>query len=89
MSETVKKDTVRNPAFWICLIASITLLVGGFLTPPMAEIDGSILTGVGELFGFATLGIVAHAINKGVDTKVKHGNTEVTIGDLNNSKHAE
>lgn len=86
MPEVVKKKTLKNPAFWICLIVSIGLLVGSFFVPPMAEIDGSILTAVGELFGFATLGIVGHAINMGIDAKVKHGNTEISVGDLNNDK---
>lgn len=83
MTDIVKKATVKNPAFWVCLTISIGLVVGGFFTPPMAEISGSVLTAVGELFAFATLEVVYHAIKMGVDAKVKHGNTEVTIGDLN------
>lgn len=86
MPEIVKKKTIKNPAFWICLVVSIALIVGGFFTPPMAEISGSVLTAVGELFGFATLGIVAHAIDQGYDAKVRHGNTELTIGDLEDDK---
>ena len=42
------------------------------------------LKGVGELFAFPTLWTVGHAIDKGIDAKLKHGNTEVIIGDLNN-----
>ena len=63
---------------------TIALLLGGFFTPPRAKIDGSILTACGILFAFATLETVHHAIRKGVDAKVKHGSTEVTLGDLNN-----
>ena len=83
MTETVKKATVRNAAFWVCLCLSIGLIVGGFLVPPTGKIDGSVLTGVGELFAFATLEVVAAAIHNGTDAKIKHNNTEVTIGDLN------
>ncbi len=89
MSEIVKTATMRNLAFWVCLVMSIALIVAGFLTPPMAKIDGSVLTAVGELFGFATLEIVYHAIKKGVDAKVQHGNTSVTIGDINNDNKEE
>lgn len=84
MADIVKKATVRNFAFWVCLICSIGLIVAGFLVPPTGEIDGSVLTAVGELFGFATLFVVYHAIEKGIDIKLQHGNTSVTAGDLNN-----
>lgn len=83
MAEIVKKATIKNPAFWVCLILSIALVIAGFCTPPMAKIDGSVLTAVGELFGFATLEVIYHAIRKGVDAKVKHGNTELIVGDFN------
>ena len=45
----------RTIPFWICLIVSIGLIVAGFCVPPMGIIDGSVLTAVGILFGFATL----------------------------------
>ena len=83
MTEIVKNSTMRNPAFWVCLVLSIGLIVTGFFMPPMAEVDGSVLTAVGELFGFATLEVVYHSIRNGIDAKIKHGNTEVTVGDLN------
>lgn len=41
--------------FWICLIVSIGLIVSGFYVPPIGIIDGTVLTAVGILFGFATL----------------------------------
>lgn len=84
MSEIIKKSTIKNPAFWVCLVLSIGLIVTGFFLPPMAKIDGSVLTAVGELFGFATLEVVYHAIRSGIDAKVQHGNTTLTVGDLNN-----
>ena len=87
MTEIVEKSTIKNPAFWVCLGVSIALLVAGFLTPPMAKIDGSVLTATGVLFGFATLEVVHVAIRKGVDAKVKHGKTELAVGDLNKDKN--
>ena len=83
MTEIVKNATMRNPAFWVCLAVSIALIVGGFFVPPLSKIDGSILTAVGELFGFATLEVVYHAIKNGVDARVRHGQTEITVGDIN------
>ena len=87
MSEVYKSATIKNPAFWVCLSLSIALIVAGFCVPPHGEIDGSVLTACGILFAFATLETVHIAIKKGVDAKVKHGNTELTVGDLNSDKN--
>ena len=51
------------------------------MLPPCGKIDPSILTGVGELFGFATLGVVSNAIRYGYDAKITHGKTSVEIKD--------
>lgn len=71
-------------AFWICLIASIGLLVAGFVCPPLAEIHPSVLQGVGILFGFATLATGSYALEKGIDAKVVHGNTTLEINNPDN-----
>ena len=84
MAEIVKKATVGNPIFWVCFTICAGLIIAGFCVPPTGVIDGSVLKGVGELFAFPTLYTVSHAIDKGIDAKLKHGNTEVIIGDLNN-----
>ena len=86
MSEAYKSATVKNPAFWVCLTITVGLFVAGFCVPPHGEIDGSILTAGGILFAFATLETVHVALRKGVDAKVKHGQTELTIGDMNKEK---
>lgn len=87
MSETYKRATIKNPAFWVCLTITVGLFVAGFCVPPHGEIDGSILTAGGILFSFATLETVHVALRKGVDAKVKHGQTELTIGDnINDNK---
>ena len=87
MPEAYKSATIKNPAFWVCLTITIGLFVAGFCVPPHGEIDGSVLTACGILFAFATLETVHMAIKKGVDAKVKHGNTELTVGDLNSEKN--
>lgn len=89
MSEVYKSATVRNPAFWVCLVITIGLFVAGFCVPPHGEIDGSILTAGGILFAFATLETVHVAIKSGVDAKVKHGQTELTVGDMNKDKEKQ
>ena len=73
-------DAIKgNKAFWICLIVSIILIISGFICPPMGVIDNSVIISVGELFGFASLGAVYRAMEKGVDATITHGNTTVSI----------
>lgn len=83
MAEIVKSSTVGNPVFWVSFALCAGLIVAGFLVPPMGVVDGSVLTAVGELFAFPTLWTVWHAINKGIDVKMKIGKAEVTVGDFN------
>lgn len=42
-------------------------------------IDPSVLTAVGEIMGFAALGAICKALDKGVDATLKHNDTEITI----------
>lgn len=89
-AKTILKDFLFKDAwFYIFGIASIGLLIASFVVPPVGIISSSVLAGVGELFAFATLGTVIHAIDKGLDAKVQHGNTTVTVGDLNKDKEEE
>lgn len=71
-------------AFWLTLAVSLSLMVGGFFTPPLAEIDGSILTAVGELFLWPTLGFAAKALNEGKKAHITKGNLDITIGEDDN-----
>lgn len=76
---TIVRGIVEKVSFWVCLIVSLVLIVLGFVVPPMGVIDGSVLTAVGEIFGFATLGVVADAIKEGYDAKIKKGEVELQI----------
>lgn len=66
--------------------SSVILIIGGFFCPPMGEIDGSILTAVGELFAFATLWNATVAVYKGKGVNFRHGNTEVSINDADEER---
>ena len=85
MTEIVRSATMKNPAFWVCLMLSISLIMAGFIVPPLGDIHGSVLTAVGLLFAFATLFEVHIAMKKGVDARLRHGNTELSVGDLNDN----
>lgn len=74
---------IRNQyitAFWLTLIVSIGLIIGGAFTPPYAEIPGSLLEGVGLLFLWPALMFAAKALEEGKTTTIQHGQTTVTIG---------
>lgn len=89
MTEIVRSATMKNPAFWVCLTLSISLIVTGFIVPPLGDIHGSVLTAVGLLFAFATLFEVHIAMKKGIDARLRHGNTELSVGDLNDNTQNE
>ena len=72
-------DRFHKNVFLVCLIASVGLIITSVLTPPAWIIDGSVLAAVGELFGFAALGEVAAAVERGHSASISHGNTTIEI----------
>lgn len=70
-------------AFWITLAVSLSLIIGGFFTPPLAEIDGSILTAVGEIFLWPALALGAKALSEGKTAHITKGDIDISIGDDN------
>ena len=77
--DNISKSTMCRATFIVCLAASVMLIVAGFVVPPMGEIDGSVLTAVGELLMFPTLAYGARAIELGCDFKMKRGDTNVEL----------
>lgn len=71
--------------FFACLFSSLVLLVVGFIVPPTGIIDGSVLTAVGELFGFATLATLPKVIH-GRSVELTHGKTTLSLGDDDEEK---
>lgn len=74
-----QKEKIAGWVFWTALTVSIGLIVGGFLTPPMAIIDGSVLTAVGELFAFAALGVGLEAVRLGRNLRLSKGDLVAEI----------
>ena len=75
---------MKNIIFWVCLLVSVGLFVGGFLVPPMGVIDGSVLTAVGILFGFATLGMIPTIIETAEHAKITKGDMTIELNTNNN-----
>lgn len=67
-------------AFWVTLAIAIGLIVGGFFCPPQGEVDGSILTSVGELFLWPALAFGAKALEDGKIAKISKGSTTISVG---------
>ena len=76
----MKKINASQFIFWLCLVTSIGLSVAGFIVPPTGIIDGSVLTVIGELLGFATLGQLPILLSKD-KFSISHGKTHLVVGD--------
>ena len=79
----VRDVFAKNFWFWFLSASSVGLLIASFIVPPTGVIDPSVLAATGEIAGMAAIGTIIFAIEKGVDAHVQHGNTSVTVGDLN------
>lgn len=75
------KYLMKNVSFHVLTAIAVILIVASWFVPPMGIIDGSVLAAVGEIFGFASLGTVIKAIDKGIDATITKGDTSMTIGD--------
>ena len=65
--------------FAVTVITAIALICTGFAMPPTGVIDGSVLTAVGELMGFAALAQVPMFVKKGTDVTLTHGQTSIQV----------
>lgn len=69
----------KSTAFWICLIASVALFIGGFLVPPMGVIDGSVLKACGMLLGFGALAQAPNLIESLERAKFTKGDMTIEV----------
>lgn len=76
-------------AFWITLTISIGLMIGGFFVPPLGQIDGSILTAIGEIFLWPALAFGAKALSEGKKAKFKKGDTTLEVGETSDGDSEE
>lgn len=68
--------------FYLNLIISIALIVGGFFVPPLGIIDGSVLTAVGLLLMFAVIAQIPKimdAVRSGKSIKLQKGDFTVDV----------
>lgn len=78
---TARQCRTCKIVFFICLLVSLGLIIGGFLLPPTGVIDGSVLTAVGELIAFPALAFGFRAVELGYDLRLSHGESSMEISD--------
>lgn len=66
--------------FYLNLVVSIALIVGGFFVPPLGVIDGSVLTAVGLLLMFSVIEKIPEAIKAGKSVKINKGDFSAEVG---------
>ena len=79
MKQKSNPCTKAKIASAVLSVIAVALIIGSFFVPPTGVVDSSVLAAVGEIFAFAALFAVWEAIDKGVDAKVTHGNTTISL----------
>ena len=79
MREFYKNYLKSNLFFWLFSTIGLLLIIIAFFIPPAAQIHQSVLITDEEINGFAALGAVIKAIDKGSSATFHHNGTEVTI----------
>lgn len=79
MREFYRNYLSTNLFFWLFSGIGLLLIIIAFFIPPAAQIHQSVLIAVGEINGFAALGAVIKAIDRGSSATFHHNNTELTI----------
>lgn len=77
--ETLKKAIVGN--HWFAIFSTVAILMIGisFILPPAGAVEPSALSGAGEMFLFAALWTVIHAIDKGHSAKLSKGDVSLEV----------
>lgn len=77
----MEREQADKQIFYVCLVISIIMFVGGFFCPPLGIIDGSVLTAGGILLGFATLAVAGQNLARGKDVTFEKGDLRITVED--------
>ncbi len=75
------KINLEKISFTLCLLVSISLIVGGFLVPPTGIIDGSVLKAVGMLILFAVIDMIPKILTAEKNIKISKGDISIDVND--------
>lgn len=79
----MSKINYNKISFTLCLLVSISLIVGGFLVPPTGVIDGSVLKAVGMLVLFAVIDMIPKILAAEKNIKISKGDMSIDVNDGN------
>ena len=77
----MSKINLEKISFTLCLLVSISLIVGGFLVPPTGIIDGSVLKAVGMLILFAVIDMIPKILTAEKNIKISTGDISIDVND--------
>ena len=89
MEKILKHSVVENVPFWI--LAGVALVIGiiAFFLPPMGDIKPNALKFISWIFAFTALWTVFAAMMRGIDARIQHGQTSLTIGDIDKKQNEQ
>ncbi len=82
MGKILRHSIIENVPFWILAGVSIVIGIIAFFIPPKAEVHPSVLRLISWFFAFAALWTVFVAMVRGIDARLQHGKTSLTMGSL-------
>ena len=77
----MSKINYNKISFTLCLLVSISLIVGGFLVPPTGIIDGSVLKAVVMLILFAVIDMIPKILTAEKNIKISKGDISIDVND--------
>lgn len=85
-TETKDKPKCTRLKIVAIVLAAIAVVLGitSFVMPPHGIIDASVIGFTGELFAFASLFFAWESVERGIDAKIKHKDTEIELNNPDN-----
>ena len=82
MGKIIKHSVIETVPFWI--LSGVALVIGiiAFFLPPMGDIKPNALKFISWIFAFTALWTVFAAMMRGIDARIQHGKTSLTVGNL-------
>lgn len=87
MGKILKHSIIENVPFWILAGLAAALGIIAFFMPPRAEVHPSVLKLISWFFAFTALWTVFAAMMRGIDARIQHGKTSLTVGSLEGKDH--
>ena len=73
----------------ICTVCAIGFGIASFIMPPTGEINESVIKFIAEVWCYAALSVLMEGLIKGVDARIKKGDTEVSFNNPDKDKNKE